>query len=148
MLTPHVIERPEDFQEIVKRKMEEHREFADRFRRDGDKLVLGLDYRKKHGLLEDIHQSIRAARKEEAVLEELRKQENGPPLPQETDGLEDDSDEDSGDAKGEDDKPTTAAEQSAAPILDASTAEKEATDVEMVSEHLVAQGRMQRTNYV
>lgn len=89
MLTPHVIEGPEDFQAIVKRKMEEHQEFAERFNRDGEKLVLGLDYRKKHGLLESIHQSITEAEKEEAVLDELRRQESGPPLPQEQDGLED-----------------------------------------------------------
>jgi general secretion pathway protein D len=88
MLTPHVIEGPEDFQAIVKRKMEEHEEFAERFHRDGEKLVLGLDYRKKHGLLESIHQSITEAEKEEAVLDELRRQESGPPLPQEQDGLD------------------------------------------------------------
>ena len=93
MLTPHVIEGPEDFQAIVKRKMEEHQEFAERFHRDGEKLVLGLDYRKKHGLLESIHQSITEAEKEEAVLDELRRQEAGPPLPQEQDGLEEDPDD-------------------------------------------------------
>ena len=91
MLTPHVIEGPEDFQAIVKRKMEEHQEFADRFHKDGEKLVLGLDYRKKHGLVESIHQSIVEAEKEEAVLQELRQQEEGPPLPQEEDGLDDET---------------------------------------------------------
>jgi general secretion pathway protein D len=93
MLTLYVIEGLEDFQEIVKRKMEEHQEFAERFHRDGEKLVLGLDYRKKHGLLESIHQSITAAEKEEAVLDELRRQEAGPPLPQEQDGLDDEPDD-------------------------------------------------------
>lgn len=101
MLTPHVIEGPEDFQAIVKRKMEEHEEFAERFHRDGDKLILGLDYRKKHGLLESIHQSITEAEKEEAVLDELRRQEFGPPLPQEQDGL-DEEPEDGLDDESED----------------------------------------------
>lgn len=116
MLTPHVIEGPEDFQEIVKRKMEEHREFADRFRRDGDKLVLGLDYRKKHGLLEQIHQSIQSARREEAVLQELRSQDSGPPLPQEVDGLEDEEPaEDDGDAEPKSDTAVKPAEAETSP---------------------------------
>ena len=100
MLTPHVIEGPEDFQAIVKRKMREHEEFADRFRRNGEKLILDLDYRKKHGLIESIHQSIREAEKEESVLEELRKQEIRGPLPQDEDGLDviDDDDVDDEDS--------------------------------------------------
>lgn len=88
MLTPYVIEGPEDFREIFKRKMEEHREFVARFRKEGDDFVLGLDYGKKHGMLESIHQSIEKVREEEALLEELRRREQGPPLPQELDGLD------------------------------------------------------------
>jgi general secretion pathway protein D len=89
MLTPYVIEGPEDFRAIFKRKMEEHREFAARFRRDEDgDLTLGIDYGKKHGVLEAIHQTLVEAREEEALLEQLRRSQEGPPLPQELDGLE------------------------------------------------------------
>lgn len=88
MLTPYVIEGPEDFREIFKRKMEEHREFVARFRQEGGQYVLGLDYGKKHGMLESIHQSIEKVRDEEAMLEEIRRREQGPPLPQELDGLD------------------------------------------------------------
>ena len=42
--------------------MREHEEFADHdFRRNGEKLIRGLDYRKKHGLIEVDTQSIREA---------------------------------------------------------------------------------------
>ena len=79
MLTPYVIEGPNDFKTIMKRKLEEHREFAERFHKKGDKLVLNIDYRKKHGVLESIRQSIGEVRKEQELLEEIRKQEQGPP---------------------------------------------------------------------
>lgn len=88
MLTPYVIEGPEDFRAIFHRKMEEHREFVARFHKDGDHYVLGIDYGKKHGMLESINQSIERVREEEELLEELRRREQGPPLPQELDGLD------------------------------------------------------------
>ena len=87
LLTPHVIEGPDDFRAIFKRKLEEHREFVARFQKDGSDLKLGLDYGKKHGLLEAINQSIRAAEEERALLDELKRQEQRPPLPQELDGI-------------------------------------------------------------
>ena len=87
MITPHVIEGPEDFQAIFKRKLEEHREFEARFRREGEGYIVGLDYGKKHGALEAIRQSVRAARKEEDLMDEVRRQQQGPPLPQDVDGV-------------------------------------------------------------
>jgi general secretion pathway protein D len=88
LLTPHVIEGPQDFQAIMKRKLEEHQEFIERFNKRGEQLVLGLDYRKKHGVVEAINRVIKEIREEQAVLEEVRRQEKRPPLPQETDGLD------------------------------------------------------------
>ncbi len=88
LLTPHVIESQSDFSAIFERKMDEHREFMARFHKEGDQIVLGVDYGKKHGLLEAIHKSLEEAREEERFLEELRNQDKGPPLPQEIDGLE------------------------------------------------------------
>lgn len=89
MLTPYVIEGPEDFREIFLRKMEEHREFVSRFHKKGDQYVLGIDYGKKHGMLESINQSMGKLREEQELIEELRRREQGPPLPQELDGLDD-----------------------------------------------------------
>ncbi|MBM4291515.1 MAG: type II secretion system protein GspD, partial [Deltaproteobacteria bacterium] len=88
LLTPHVIEGPDDFRAIFRRKLEEHREFVARFQKDGGDIKMGLDYGKKHGLLEAIHQSIRAAEQERALLDELKRQEQRPPLPQDVDGVE------------------------------------------------------------
>ncbi len=88
LLTPHVIEGPDDFRAIFQRKLEEHREFVARFQQEGSELKLGLDFGKKHGLLEAINQSLKAAEKETELLEQLKKQEERPPLPQELDGVE------------------------------------------------------------
>lgn len=88
MLTPYVIESEADFQAIYRRKMEEHREFLARFHKDGDEIVLGVDYGKKHGLLEAINKSLDEVEAEEKMLEELRLQEARPPLPQELDGVD------------------------------------------------------------
>jgi general secretion pathway protein D len=93
MLTPHVIEGPQDFREIMKRKLAEHKEFVERFHKEGDKLVLNIDYRKKHGVLEAIRQSLNAIRSDQSLIEEMRRQEKGPPLPQDTDGVEQDEDD-------------------------------------------------------
>ena len=89
MLTPHVIEGPQDFQAIMKRKMADHKEFVARFHTKGDALVLNIDYRKKHGVLESINQTLREIRDEEKLLEQLREQEKRPPLPQDSDNLDD-----------------------------------------------------------
>jgi general secretion pathway protein D len=93
MITPHVIEGPEDFQAIFKRKIEEHREFEARFRREGDGFVVGIDYGKKHGALEAMRQSLRAAQREQDEIDEVRRQQEGPPLPQDQDGVPLESDE-------------------------------------------------------
>ena len=41
--------------------MEEHREFVARFQQTGEEMRLGLDFGKKHGLIEAMHKSIKAA---------------------------------------------------------------------------------------
>ncbi len=87
LLTPHVIESPADFAAIFDRKMEEHREFVARFHKEGDELVLGIDYAKKHGPFEAIRQSIKSSRTEAQLLEELRQMDQGQPLPQDLDGV-------------------------------------------------------------
>ena len=77
-----------DFKAIFERKMEEHREFLARFQRDGDEVRLGVDFGKKHGALEAIHKSVEEGRAEMAVLEEPKRQNMRPPLPQELDGID------------------------------------------------------------
>lgn len=87
LLTPHVVEGPEDFKAIYDRKMDEHREFVERFQRRDGRILLGLDYGKKHGVIEAMHKSIELVRDEQAVLEELRRSQERPPLPQDLDGV-------------------------------------------------------------
>jgi general secretion pathway protein D len=87
LLTPHVIEGPEDFRDIFKRKLEEHREFVERFHKEGETFVVGIDYGKKNGVVEAIHKAVRASQDEENLLEKLKEQQQGPPLPQDTDGV-------------------------------------------------------------
>ncbi len=87
LLTPHVVEGPEDFKAIYDRKMDEHREFVERFQRRDGRITLGLDYGKKHGVIEAMHKSIEVVRDEQAVLEELRRSQERPPLPQDLDGV-------------------------------------------------------------
>lgn len=87
MLTPYVIESSQDFKTIFKRKMEEHREFVARFQKEGELIALGVDYGKKHGVLESLNKALTRAREEEKLLEDLRKQEIPPIMPQDVDGV-------------------------------------------------------------
>lgn len=87
MLTPHVIESQDDFKAIFKRKMEEHREFVARFHKEGDAYVVGVDYAKKNGALEAINKAVRAAGEEQRLIEEVKRQTQGPALPQDVDGV-------------------------------------------------------------
>lgn len=58
MLTPYIIESSADLNKISKRKQEERDEFVSFFGRKDINYVRSVDYDKKHGLLEDIRQSI------------------------------------------------------------------------------------------
>jgi general secretion pathway protein D len=69
-LTPHVISGPEDFRAIFKRKMEERREFLERFHGKGPEYKAFVDFRKRRGPLADIHIVLR---------KELNRIENGGP---------------------------------------------------------------------
>ena len=77
----------------MKRKLEEHQEFVERFHQKGEQLVLSLDYRKKHGVLEAINKSIIQVRADQRILDELREQEKGHPFPQDLDCLGEDEDD-------------------------------------------------------
>ena len=74
--------------------MEEHEEFVSRFQKQGDVVALGVDFRKKHGVLEAVNKSMTRARDEEKLLEDLRKQQIPPILPQDVDGIVIEADED------------------------------------------------------
>jgi general secretion pathway protein D len=69
-LTPHVIEGPDDFRAIFKRKMEERKEFIERFHGQGPEYKSFIDFRRRHGPLADIHITLQ---------QEMKKLENGGP---------------------------------------------------------------------
>jgi hypothetical protein len=46
-----------------------------------------VDYAKKHGALEAIHKAVRTANEEQRLIEEVKKQTQGPALPQDVDGV-------------------------------------------------------------
>lgn len=116
MLTPYVIESSDDFRTIFKRKMEEQREFLSRFRREGDAYVIGIDYAKKHGALEAINKSLTEARREQDLIEELRLREEGPPLPQDVDGVPLDDPSSAVPADPDDTNPANAADADLDPL--------------------------------
>ena len=68
VLTPYIIDRTEDFQKILERKMGEHEEFASEYYGSSRQYRAHIDYSKKTGPL---------ARIGATVLNEMKKLENG-----------------------------------------------------------------------
>ena len=73
MLTPYIIESSADLDKISKRKQEERDEFVSFFGRKDINYVRSVNYDKKHGLLEDIRQSIDSR---ESELNAIREAQN------------------------------------------------------------------------
>jgi general secretion pathway protein D len=75
VLTPYVIRDQKDLRRIFQKKMDERREFIERYtafsQYDPEAVI---DYRHKHGLLEDINRTAREAEEEAAMLRAVRKQ--------------------------------------------------------------------------
>ncbi len=69
-LTPYVIDGPDDFRRIFERKMQERKDFMERFYGEGPEYEAFIDFRKRHGPLADIHLNLR---------QEMMKVENGGP---------------------------------------------------------------------
>lgn len=85
MLTPYIIESTDDLEKIRRRKQEEHDEFVSFFGRKDLGYVRSVDYDKKHGLLEEIHQAIDL---KEAELNAIREAESIIEIMPEDDGIE------------------------------------------------------------
>ena len=87
MLTPYIIESNIDLEKISKRKQEEHDEFVAFFGRKDLGYVRSVDYDKKHGLLEEIHQAINMkepelnAIREAQTIIEITPEDDGIDLP-------------------------------------------------------------------
>ncbi len=71
IIVPHVIKDPSDLKRLHEKRMEEYREFA-RTMAEREKEYAGeLDYRKKSGLLHDVHETVQKARSERELRERL-----------------------------------------------------------------------------
>ena len=85
MLTPYIIESNIDLEKISRRKQEEHDEFVAFFGRKDLGYVRSVDYDKKHGLLEEIHQAIN---QKEADLNAIREAQTIIEITPEDDGID------------------------------------------------------------
>ena len=85
MLTPYIIESSSDLDKISKRKQEERDEFVSFFGRKDINYVRSVNYDKKHGLLEDIRQSIDA---QESELNAIREAQNIVEMSGDDDGID------------------------------------------------------------
>lgn len=85
MLTPYIIESSSDLDKISKRKQEERDEFVSFFGRKDINYVRSVNFDKKHGLLEDIRQSIDGRENE---LNAIREAQNIVELSGDDDGID------------------------------------------------------------
>lgn len=72
VITPYIIEDPSDLQRIHQQKMDEMREFAEYMSTKKAEYSGAVDYRKKHGVLEDIRRTMEGVRKDRELLEQTR----------------------------------------------------------------------------
>lgn len=72
VITPYIIEDPSDLHRIHQQKMDEMREFAEYMSTRKAEYSGEVDYRKKHGVLEDIRRTMERVRKDRELLEQTR----------------------------------------------------------------------------
>lgn len=71
IIVPHVIKDPSDLKRLHEQRMKEYRDFA-RTMAEREKEYTGeLDYRKKSGLVNDVHNTVQKAREERELREKL-----------------------------------------------------------------------------
>lgn len=75
VITPYIIEDPEDLKKIHERKMEEIREFAEYLATKKREYEGHINYEKKHGALEEMRQVIEKVKKEKEMLEKIKFEE-------------------------------------------------------------------------
>jgi general secretion pathway protein D len=69
-LTPHIIKDQSDFQRIFRQKMKERQEFLERFASETKDYKTAIDYSKRHGMVEEINQTVNNL--EQRELDEAR----------------------------------------------------------------------------
>ncbi|MCA9522029.1 MAG: type II secretion system secretin GspD [Myxococcales bacterium] len=72
IITPYIIRDPSDLNRIHRRKMEQVRKFTEQIAVRRKEYLGFIDYDKKHGVLEEIHQLVMAMRKERLLIERAK----------------------------------------------------------------------------
>ncbi|HIA00545.1 MAG TPA: type II secretion system protein GspD [Myxococcales bacterium] len=70
IIIPHIIDDPSDLKRIHEQRMEEIRNFADYLATRKKEYMGEINYKKKHGLLHEIHKVVEQAKKERYQLEQ------------------------------------------------------------------------------
>lgn len=71
LLTPYIIRDPADFREIFARKMREYREFMEIYGKRAVEPNIPIDYRKKHGLLQEANKLLKEAMAEKEAIDRM-----------------------------------------------------------------------------
>ncbi len=71
IIVPHIIKDPSDLKRIYEQRRKEYREFAEVMAQRHREFEGKLDYRKKNGLMQDIHNTIEKARVEREMREQI-----------------------------------------------------------------------------
>lgn len=109
LLTPYVIKDQMDIEQIVQRKVRERNEFMRTFSNFGRMgFRAQIDYRRKHGLVEDINRTVESIERDQELLKQLEGMghdfPDGPieydPASVDSDGSDDEGDDEDSDADG------------------------------------------------
>jgi len=81
LLTPYIIRDPADFREIFRRKMAEYREFMEVYGKRAIEPQIAVDYRKKHGLVQEAKRLVdQVVAEREAIDRVASEEESRSPL--------------------------------------------------------------------
>ena len=72
IVTPYIIEDPSDLARIHQQKLDEMNDFAEYMATRKKEIEGAVDYRKKTGIMEDIHRTMERVRKDRELLEKTR----------------------------------------------------------------------------
>jgi hypothetical protein len=67
VLTPYIIDSEDDIRRITDQKLDERKQFLEVFGKFDEEYMAQVNFQKKHGMLEEIHQKIRKAQDDEEV---------------------------------------------------------------------------------
>jgi general secretion pathway protein D len=75
VIIPYIIEDPTDLKRVHEKKMEEMKKFAEYMATKQKEAAGDVDFRKKHGLLEEMNKVITKTKKENELMEQIKQQD-------------------------------------------------------------------------